>query len=234
MLSLPHANLQGLKAFTKRGNPAAAKISARACAKVLGLAMCLLLSAAGMGLAQKNGIQGDFAPLGSIPSAHSLSKVEYVEYFNFQCPHCNALHQASGMFFSKYSKRLKIRFVPVLFPNQQDDALRLYYVAERFKKASAVRKLIFDSQFKYRVDINDKDIIVQLAKLAKLSKEYAEHAKSSWVEKKLRKDAALTAQVGLRATPTVVLHKTIKMTPKAGAIPFLGRIEAVVLQLLKR
>ncbi len=185
-------------------------------------------------LAQKAKIRGDYDALGALPTPRSLKKMDYVEFFNFQCPHCNALHQGAVKFLYKYRHRINTRFIPVLFSNQQDDALRLYYIAERFKKGSEVRKLIFDSQFKYRVDINDKDIIVQLAKLSGLAKEYAKHARANWVEKKLREGEKEAANVRLRATPTVVLQNVIKMEPKGGPDLFVKRIEDVTVQLLKQ
>lgn len=179
-------------------------------------------------------IEGRYESVGPVPEKHSLQKVRVEEFLNFTCPHCNNFRQASEPLKERFGDRLEWIDVPVLFPGQSDEALRLYYIAERAGEGDRVKAIIFDATFQYGVNINDPAVVNYLAKTAGLGEQYKQQRGEAWVTEKVQGGQQRAMAVGVTATPTILLAGALRSTPETGMDAFIKNMEQMIEQLLRK
>ena len=179
-------------------------------------------------------IKGDFELVGKMPAPHSLSVVQVEEFLNFTCPHCNNFRNLSKDLFKKYGKRIKHINNPVLFPRQNDLAIRLFYVGQKAGKETEVKEMIFDSTFIYGVNIYDPATVDFMARSAGLGDSYRTQGGENWITEKISETEMRAKEATVSATPTLVLAGALKLTPKVGMEEFVGNLDSILEQLLKK
>jgi protein-disulfide isomerase len=179
-------------------------------------------------------LEGQFEPIAALPEPHSLDVVVFQEYLNFTCPHCNNFRDASKPLFSKYGKRLKVEYIPILFRGQNDAPLRLFFIAQRAGREYDVMVMIFDATFKYGVNINDPAVVGYLARTAGLGPAFQEQAGAEWVSRKVAEAQNRAAVAGVEATPTVVLQGALRVVPESGMQEYVANLDRLIDQLLKK
>lgn len=179
-------------------------------------------------------VEGRYEKIGSIPAKHSLKRVQFDEYLNFTCPHCNNFSKAAIPLKKKYGKRLKVTYIPILFQNQPDFPLRLFFIGEAAGQAEEIKTLIFDAAFNSGVNIYDPAIVSYLARSAGMAERFQKEANAGWVTKKVNLAQRRAAEVGVRATPTVVLQGALRVVPTTGMQAFVGNLDNLIAQLLTK
>lgn len=179
-------------------------------------------------------IVGIYETIGTLPKNNSLETVELEEFLNFTCPHCNNFRNSSKDLFAKYGKRINRKNIPILFRNQSDLILRLYYIAEKQGIAGEVKTQIFDAVFKYGVNINDPKVVEFLARSAGLTDQFRKDVNSDWVYQKLVQAQERANEAGVRATPTIVLNRALRLVPKMSMGAFVKNLDRIVEQMLKK
>ena len=175
----------------------------------------------------------EFESIGPIPADHSLDQVQMEEFVNFTCPHCNNFRLASKSLREKYGRRLRSVLLPVAFTGQPDTPLRLYFIAERAGSGKQMEAMIFDAAFRYGVDVYDSKIVSYLARSAGLAAEYEKEANAAWVTAKVQAARARADQIGLEATPTIVLNGALRFVPRGGMDAFVANLDRTLARLLK-
>lgn len=175
----------------------------------------------------------EFETIGPVPADHSLEQVQMEEFVNFTCPHCNNFRLASKSLREKYGRRLRTTLVPITFSGQPDTPLRLYYIAERAGSGKQMEAMIFDAAFRYGVNVYDPKIVSYLARSAGLAAEYEKEANAAWVTEKISAARARADQVGLEATPTIVLNGALRLVPRMGMDTFVANLDRTLAKLLK-
>ncbi|MDH4246953.1 MAG: thioredoxin domain-containing protein [Deltaproteobacteria bacterium] len=178
-------------------------------------------------------IKGDFESLGKIPAPHSLEVVQIEEFLNFTCPHCNNFRTLSKDLFKKYGKRIKHINNPILFPRQNDYALRLFYVGQKAGKEAEVKEMIFDSTFVFGVNIYDPATVEFMARSLGIGDSYQKQGNEPWVTELISKTEFRAKEALVNSTPTLVLAGTIKISPKVGMQEFINNLDNLLGQLLK-
>lgn len=179
-------------------------------------------------------IVGIYETIGTLPKNNSLETVELEEFLNFTCPHCNNFRNSSKDLFAKYGKRINRKNIPILFRNQSDLILRLYYIAEKQGIGGEVKTQIFDAVFKYGVNINDPKVVEFLARSAGLTDQFRKDVNSDWVYQKLVQAQERANEAGVRATPTIVLNRALRLVPKMSMGAFVKNLDRIVEQMLKK
>ena len=175
--------------------------------------------------------KGDFNLLKPAPPKNSLSKIIFDEYLNFTCPHCNNFRKASTGLKEKYKNILHINYIPILFKNQSDYPLRLFFIAESKGKTEEIKTLLFETAFDHNVNIYDPTVVNYLARATGLAEVYKSEANADWVSQRVMVAQMKAQEVGVVATPTVVLAETFFVTPKQGMNTFVANIENLIRQL---
>lgn len=193
-------------------------------------ALCLSFAAPSL-FAQ---VEGRYQKIGTIPKKHSVAVVQYDEYLNFTCPHCNNFRKAALPLKKKYGKRLKITYIPILFARQADYPLRLFFIAQSVGRTEEIKNIIFDAAFDSGVNIYDPAIVSYIARSSGLADKYKKEAQAAWVTKKVDQAQSRAAVVGVRSTPTVVLQEALLLVPNAGMQAFVGNLDFIIGQLITR
>lgn len=192
--------------------------------------ICILLTAQSLSAE----IEGRYRTVGKVPETNSLPVVQFDEYINFTCPHCNNFRKAAIPMKRKYGKRIKITYIPILFQNQADTPLRLFYIGVSVGRTEEIKNLIFDAAFGAGVNIYDPAIVSYLARTAGLGEKYQKEANAPWVTQKVNLAQRRSSQVGVTGTPTVVLQGSLLVEPKSGMQAFVGNLDNLIGQLLKK
>lgn len=203
--------------------------------KIFLLVAFIWIGGAGISFAQ---IIGNFDKIGETPKKHTLDVVEFEEFINFSCPHCNNFRKLSKPLFKKYGARIKSRNVPILFRGQRDYPLRLYFIAERNGIADQVKQLIFDTAFAPNIfekkNIYERSVVIEIARKAFMGPEYLREEMAPWVTKKILDAEIRSRRVGVTGTPTIVLNNSIRLSPKTGMQIFVNNLDRIIGQLLKK
>lgn len=178
-------------------------------------------------------IAGQYVAIGTVPARHSLERVAFEEFLNFTCPHCNNFRGEAKGLFVKYGQRIQRIYVPILFRGQQDEPLRLFFIAEAAGKTEQVKDAIFDAAFKYNANVYDKAVVAFLARQEGLYERYRAEAQAEWVTKKVLAAQQRAHEAGVDATPTIVLQHALRTTPESGMAAFVNNLDAIIAQLLK-
>jgi len=177
--------------------------------------------------------KGDYLEVKPPPKLNSLEIITFDEYFNFTCPHCNNFNKASIKLKEKHKTLIKINYIPVLFRNQSDFPLRLFYIAESKGKALEIKNLIFSAAFEQNVNIYDPNVVNYLARVSGLAEVYKKEGNADWVTQRIFAAQTQAEEVGVRATPTVVLAGSLLVSPKKGMNTFVANLDSLINQLAK-
>ena len=72
-------------------------------------------------------------------------QVEVVEFFWYNCPHCNAFEPIFDAWAKKVPKDVSVRRVPVAFRPDFEPQQRLYYVLDSLGKVDELHKKVFNA-----------------------------------------------------------------------------------------
>ena len=195
---------------------------------IFGLAFAFSVSA-------KESIRGHYQLVGSIPTAHSVSKVVFEEFMNFGCPHCNRLHKASKDFRKKFAEIVEFIDIPIVFRGQDDSPLRLYYVARKIGKGKLIKDELFKASFIHGVNVFDPGITNYLARSLGINKEYQQEKDQAWVNKLIKEGERKSAIYGVTGTPTVVIQHSLKMdiSPYGTMSEFVKQVPETIADLMQ-
>lgn len=77
------------------------------------------------------------------PTEAPAGKVEVVEFFWYNCPHCNGFEPMFDAWAKKQAKDVAVRRVPIAFRPDFEPQQRLYYVLESLGKVDELHKKVF-------------------------------------------------------------------------------------------
>lgn len=78
-----------------------------------------------------------------IPGDNAAGKVEVIEFFWYNCPHCNAFEPQLEQWAAKLPKDVTLRRMPVAFRDEFVPQQRLYYALEALGKVEELHKKVF-------------------------------------------------------------------------------------------
>ena len=118
---------------------------------VLGFVMSFSISA-------NEKIRGHYKLVGNKPESKSITKIIFEEFINFGCSHCNKLHKASKEFRKNFADQIEFVDIPIVFKDQDDSPLRLYYVARKIVKGDLIKDVLFNASFIHCVNVFDPGV----------------------------------------------------------------------------
>lgn len=198
---------------------------------ILSVLLVAFLVAPALALAQGDPI---YDVIGPVPPLHSQDRIRMEEFVNFTCPHCNNFRIMAKPVLAKYGDRVEQTLVPITFRGQPDTPLRLYFIAERAGRGPEMASILFDATFKYGVNVYDSKIVSYLARSAGLAEAYEKDAQAEWVTAKVQQARQRAEEVGLEATPTIVLNGALRLVPKTRMESFVSGLDRVIGDLLKK
>lgn len=79
------------------------------------------------------------------PTEAPAGQIEVVEFFWYNCPHCNAFEPMFDAWAKKLPKDVTVRRAPVAFRADFEPQQRLYYVLESLGKVEELHKKVFNA-----------------------------------------------------------------------------------------
>lgn len=79
----------------------------------------------------------------AVPTETAKGKIEVLEFFWYNCPHCNAFEPALSAWSKKLPKDVELKRVPVRFRAEFEPQQRAYYVLEALGKVEELQAKMF-------------------------------------------------------------------------------------------
>ncbi len=167
----------------------------------------VLTAAAGLpALAQLRFDAGkDYLPLDKpAPIETPSGKIEVVEFFWYNCPHCNACEPALEAWIKRAPKDVAIRRVPVAFSSAFQGQQRLYYTLEAMGLVDKLHGKVFSTIHVERKRLESPEAIADWAAAQGVDKtKFMEQFNSFTVASKANRASQLTAAYKVEGVPAM-------------------------------
>jgi protein dithiol oxidoreductase (disulfide-forming) len=172
------------------------------------------LALAGSGISVAQGLAGgakpvagkDYLVLDARAPVDVQGKVEVVEFFSYNCPHCAAFEPQLEAWVKKLPANVALRRVPVPFVgNDPDTKQRLFYTLEAMGKLDQLHGAVFATIHvgKDRL-VGDEAVLAWAAKQSSLdAKKFADTFRSFSVVGKAKRAASLTDAYKVSGVPAL-------------------------------
>ena len=131
-------------------------------------------------------------------------KVEVVEFFWYNCPHCNAFEPTLESWIKRVPKDVQVRRVPVGFRDDFVPQQRLYYTLEAMNKVDDLHAKVFRAVHGERQALNTDEAIIAWAEKQGLDKaKFTETFRSFSVASKLRRAVQLQDAYKVEGVPAL-------------------------------
>ncbi len=166
----------------------------------LALALCALVPPAA---AQQVGAYIEISP--PIPT-DSKSKVEVIEFFWYECPHCYALEPSLEAWVAKLPKDVVFKRVPAMFNERWAISARVYYTLEAIGELNRLHKPLFDAIHKGGLHVtNPEQLNDWLSRQQVDVNKFNATFKSFTVDSKLKHAADLTQASKIDGVPALMV-----------------------------
>jgi thiol:disulfide interchange protein DsbA len=139
------------------------------------------------------------------PVSHG-KKVEVIEFFFYECSHCDDLHGPLAAWERNKPKDVQLQMVPVIFRESLEPMARTYYALEAMGEVKRLHNAFFDAMHRKGVDLRDEAKITDFVAKngvdrAKFGAAYNSFSMSS----KIVRSNQMVQSYGVRGTPTIVV-----------------------------
>ncbi|TAJ77270.1 MAG: thiol:disulfide interchange protein DsbA/DsbL [Gallionellaceae bacterium] len=170
----------------------------------------LLFSAQVLAAAQ---LGKDYKELSPSQPVHSGEKIEVLEFFFYECPHCYHLHGPLSAWEKKMPKDVELQFIPVIFRDSLEPMARTYYALEALGQNKRLHNDLFEAWHVYNTDLSDESKVLDFVAQrgvdrAKFSAAFNSFSMSS----KVARSNQMVRDYGIRGTPTLVVDGKYAVT----------------------
>jgi len=181
---------------------------------IFSLILCALTCAPSSLFASPTDLPGDYTIIKTEPSLEEPGKVIFLEFADFYCPHC---HMFENIVVSKLKKefgdKLDVRMIgfPVM-KGKLPTAFEMYEQATMMGKGQKMKKILFRTIHKEKINILDKSLRAVLIKEAGLNvAKFEEEMATGKPYQTLEQGIAWGERIGVRQTPTVILNGNLRI-----------------------
>ena len=141
------------------------------------------------------------------PTEAPAGQVEVVEFFWYNCPHCNGFEPMFDAWTKKLPKDVSARRVPIAFRPDFEPQQRLYYTLESLGKVDELHKKVFQTIHVDKQLLNTAEQITAWADKQGLPKaKFVEMFNSFSVSTKVRKATQLQEAYALDGVPALGIN----------------------------
>ena len=141
------------------------------------------------------------------PTEAPAGKIEVIEFFWYNCPHCNGFEPMFDAWAKKQAKDVSVRRVPIAFRPDFEPQQRLYYVLESLGKVDELHKKVFLAIHVDKQPLNTADQIAAWVDKQGIPKaKFMELYNSFSVSTKARKATQLQDAYALDGVPALGIN----------------------------
>lgn len=179
------------------------------------LAASFSLLAAGASATPENPQNGkDYITLAKPQQTDAGNKVEVLEFFWYNCPHCNAFEPSLSDWVKKQGDKIVLKRVPVAFRPTFEPQQRLYYALEAMGLAEEMQKKIFRAIHVERKPLDTEAQIVDFITKQGIDKQkFMSHYNSFSMSAKVKRAIQLQADYQIQGVPTVAIDGRYVTSP---------------------
>jgi len=134
-------------------------------------------------------------------------KVEVVEFFWYECPHCYSLEPYIEAWLKKLPKDVEFRRVPAMFNQQWALSARVYYTLESIGELDRLHRPLFDAIHKDGLKIpNQRQLLDWLERQKVDVGKFNAAFKSFAVESRLKRALELTEASKIESVPVLMVN----------------------------
>ncbi|MDD5057068.1 MAG: thiol:disulfide interchange protein DsbA/DsbL [Sideroxydans sp.] len=138
------------------------------------------------------------------------SKVEVLEFFFYECPHCYHLHIPLTAWENEKKKQnlkgVDLQFVPVIFRETSEPLARAYYALESMGQIARLHNDLFEALHVFNIDLSDEAKITEFVGKHGVDKAQFGAAYNSFtVDSKVQRAKQMVRSYQIRGTPTLVV-----------------------------
>lgn len=158
-------------------------------------------------------IAGKYQVIGNKDDIVKTEMVELIEFFNFSCGHCYHFLTTYKTLEKKFGNRLEHKEIPIFWGNQTPMPAMAYLIAGEHDKADAIKREIFNANFKMGIDVFDKRNVGFIASSIGIGEYFEQGIMSERIKNLVSKNQEMANSYGATETPTIILNRIIKVTP---------------------
>ena len=138
------------------------------------------------------------------PVEAPAGKIEVVEFFWYNCPHCNAFEPTLEAWIKRVPKDVHVRRVPVGFRDDFVPQQRLFYTLEAMGKVDEVHRKVFNAIHVDKLSLDKEDTITAWVEKQGVDKaKFTELYNSFSVSTKARRAAQLQDAFKVQGVPAM-------------------------------
>lgn len=162
-----------------------------------------------------NPVQGvDYQALPQAQPTDSGNKVEVLEFFWYNCPHCAAFEPQLAEWAKKKGDTIVFKRVPVYFRESFVPQQKLYYALEALGKVDTVHRPIFDAIHSARMKLDKEDQIVDFVEKQGVDrKKFLDAFNSFGVQSKATRARQLQDAYRIESVPTIIIDGRFMTSP---------------------
>lgn len=147
----------------------------------------------------------DYLPLDKPAPVEALAgKIEVVEFFWYNCPHCNAFEPALEAWIKRAPKDVAVKRVPVAFSSAYQGQQRLYYTLEAMGLVDKLHGKVFQAIHVERKRLEAPEVIAEWVAAQGVDKtRFMEQFNSFSVASKATRAGQLTAAYKVEGVPAL-------------------------------
>jgi thiol:disulfide interchange protein DsbA len=147
----------------------------------------------------------DYAVLDKrVPVDAPAGKVEVIEFFWYNCPHCNAFEPTLEAWIKKLPPHVAFKRVPVAFQASFQPQQKLYYALEAMGKVDEYQLKVFNAIHQQRQNLASEQQIIDWAAANGLDKaKFTEQYKSFSVASKIQRAKQLQDAYQVAGVPSI-------------------------------
>ncbi len=155
----------------------------------------------------------EYTRLSQAQPTEAGKKVEVLEFFWYNCPHCFAFEPHLADWAKKNADKIVLKRVPVGFRESFVPQQKLYYTLEAMGRLD-LHRVIFDAIHQQRMKINrDEEIMAFMAKQDIDQKKFAETFNSFTVQSKVSRVRQLQDIYRIEGVPTIAIDGQYVTSP---------------------
>ena len=144
-------------------------------------------------------------------------KVEVIEFFWYECPHCYVLEPYLEAWVKKLPKDVEFRRVPATFNDRWNISARVYYALEAMGLAEKLHRPLFDAIHKDRLRITDERQLTEwLQRQGVDVAKFSATLKSFAVESRLKRAQGLVHGSKIDGVPALLVNGQYVVAAGAG------------------